>query len=77
MLRPKIKLHLCHTNRCGNPAVRTALLDLYGGKGDAIGKKATPGPLYKVKGHGGHMWSAMAIYETFKDCGYHIKGEDI
>jgi hypothetical protein len=41
-----------------DPVVRHALLELYGGKVAAIGKKAAPGPLYGISGH---VWSALAV----------------
>lgn len=55
---------------CGRAAskdgnVRQAIIDRFGGKEVAIGKKATPGPLYGVSAD---VWSALAIavyfYET-------------
>lgn len=57
--RHEIKLHLCHTVKGVNDAViRQRLIDLYGGKEAAIGKKATPGPLYGFKLD---MWAALAV----------------
>jgi hypothetical protein len=38
--------------------IRQAILDRFGGKEKAIGKKANPGPLYGVKSH---LWSALAV----------------
>lgn len=57
--RHEIKLHLCHTVKGVNDAViRQRLIDLYGGKDAAIGRKATPGPLYGFKAD---MWAALAV----------------
>ena len=56
--RTEIKLHFCGTARAKDPHVRQALLDHFGGKEEAIGKKKAPGPLYGVKGH---AWSALAV----------------
>ena len=44
--------------------IRTAILDRFGGKDSAIGKKANPGVLY---GLSGDCWSALAIAITFHE----------
>lgn len=60
--RRDVKLHLCGSARAKDPNVRQALIDRYGpGKETAIGKKATPGPLY---GMAGDCWSALAVAVT-------------
>jgi len=60
--RRDVKLHLCGQARAKDPNVRQALIDLYGpGKDVAIGRKATPGPLYGVSSH---AWSALAVGVT-------------
>lgn len=57
--RREIKFHLCGTDKGVNDAViRQRLIDLYGGKDAAIGRKATPGPLYGFKAD---MWAALAV----------------
>jgi hypothetical protein len=56
--RPEIKLHLCGTMRAKDPNVRQALLDKFGGKYRALGKKKAPGPLY---GFASHTWAALAV----------------
>lgn len=60
--RKDVKLHLCNTNRCGNPHVRQALIDRFkptgGGARPQIGTKAEPGPLYGVRSH---IWAALAV----------------
>lgn len=56
--RTEIKLALCKSTRAKDPSVRVALLDLYGGKQKAIGRKKTPGPLYAIRSH---LWSALAV----------------
>jgi len=58
LLRRDIKLHLCGTARAKDANVRQAILDRFGGKAAAVGKKATPGPLYGVKSH---CWQALAV----------------
>jgi hypothetical protein len=56
--RLQVKLHLCHDSRAKDANIRQALVDRFGGKDKAIGKKASPGPLYGI---GGDLWSALAI----------------
>lgn len=59
--RGEVKLHICKDSRAKDKNVRQAILDLYGGKDAAQGKKANPGPLYGVSGH---VWSALAVALT-------------
>ena len=56
--RRDVKLHFCHDSRAKDSNIRQAILDKFGGRAQAIGKKKTPGPLYGIKGD---MWSALAI----------------
>ena len=56
--RLAVKMALCHDSRAKDANIRQAILDLYGGKQRAIGRKATPGPLYGISGD---MWSALAV----------------
>ncbi len=63
--RREVKMHLCGNTAAKDANVRQALLDLYGTtKGDAIGKKAAPGPLYGIKAD---EWAALAVARTFAD----------
>lgn len=62
--RRVIKQHLCHTARATDANIRQALLDRFGGAEKAIGKKASQGPLYGLKGH---LWSAFAVAITWFD----------
>lgn len=63
--RKQVKMHLCKSMRAKDANIRQALIDRYGpGKDAAIGKKATPGPLYGVKSH---IWSALAVAVTYID----------
>ena len=62
MPRRIVKLHLCQTQRAKDSNVRAALLDLYGP--DAVGRKASPGPLYGIHGD---EWSALAVARTWID----------
>lgn len=61
--RHEIKMHLCNNMRAKDPNIRQALIDRFGGSA-AIGKKATPGPLYGIKGD---EWSALAVAVTYYD----------
>ena len=63
--RHEIKMHLCHSARANDAAIRQALIDRFGpGKDRAIGKKASPGPLY---GLAGDEWAALALAVTVAD----------
>lgn len=63
--RTTIKAHLCGTVRAKDSNVRAALIDRFGPtKREAIGLKATPGPLYGVKKD---IWSALAVAITYQD----------
>lgn len=62
IFRKDVKLHLCGSPRAKDANIRQALIDLYGpGKEKAIGKKASPGPLYGVTSH---AWPALAVAVT-------------
>lgn len=64
VFRQNVKLHLCHTAKAKDTNIRAALLDRFGGKEAAIGRKATPGPLYGVSSH---AWAALAVAVTAHD----------
>ncbi len=64
MPRRAVKLHLCQSARAQDSNIRTALLDRFGGRDQAVGKKATPGPLFGIKSH---EWAALAIAVTWWD----------
>jgi hypothetical protein len=65
VFRKDVKLHLCRTNRATDSNIRQALIDRYGpGKEIAIGRKASPGPLFGISGD---CWSALAIAVTVAD----------
>ena len=59
--RREVKLHLCGDSRAKDANIRQALIDRYGGKEQAVGRKATPGPLY---GLSGDCWSALGVAIT-------------
>lgn len=60
--RRDVKLHLCGTMRAKDQHVRQALLDKFGGRRAAMGRKASPGPLHGV---GSHRWAAVAVAVTW------------
>lgn len=62
--RREVKLHLCNSARAKDANVRQALIDRYGGREKAIGRKATPGPLY---GLSGDCWAALGVAVTAAD----------
>jgi hypothetical protein len=64
LLRSKVRGHL-GASKGGDAAVRASLVDRFGPyKEQAIGKKATPGPLFGIRSH---EWSALAIAVTWWD----------
>jgi hypothetical protein len=62
--RKDVKLHLCGQTRAKDSNIRQALLDRFGGKEKAIGRKKAPGPLYGLKAD---EWQALALAVTFYD----------
>jgi len=66
LYRTEIKLHLCHaTAKVNDGIIRQALIDRFGpGKEKAIGKKASPGPLYGIVAD---VWAALAVAVTYAD----------
>lgn len=63
------KMHLCHNSQAKDSNIRQALIDKFGpGEDVAIGRKATPGPLYGVSKD---VWAALAIAVTYSEGGVH------
>lgn len=62
--RMEVKIHVCQDSRAKDANIRQALIDRYGGKDEAVGRKATPGPLYGITGD---CWSALAVAVTVDD----------
>jgi hypothetical protein len=58
ILRTKIRAHLCGTSKSGDPEVRAAILDRFGGRKQAQGTAKSPGPLYGIAKHN---WAALAV----------------
>ena len=71
--RREVKLHLCRSPKATDATIRQALLDQFGGKEHAIGKKKAPGPLYGIHKD---LWSCLALAVTYaahaseKECAY-------
>lgn len=64
MPRKDVKMHLCGQVRAKDSNIRQALIDRFGGKEKAIGKKAKQGPLYGLRAD---EWQALALAVTFHD----------
>lgn len=64
LYRRDVKLHLCGQARAKDANIRQALIDRYGGKDKAIGRKATPGPLFGITAD---VWAALAVAVTWSD----------
>lgn len=64
LTRLRVKLALCHDSRARDANVRAALIDRYGGKERAIGRKAAAGPLYGISGD---VWSALALAVAWQE----------
>lgn len=63
--RRDVKLALCGSSRAKDANVRQALLDRFGpGKELAVGRKASPGPLYGFKAD---LWAALGVAVTWAD----------
>lgn len=62
--RVEVKTHICGTPRAKDGNVRQAIIDRFGGMATAVGKKRSPGPLYRIKSH---AWAALAVGLTFYD----------
>jgi hypothetical protein len=61
MGRKAVKSHLCNTTKAGDPHVREALIDRFGGQ---RGKAKQKGVL---EGFSGDMWAALGVAVTFMD----------
>ncbi|HKK06198.1 MAG TPA: hypothetical protein VKA50_10160, partial [Gammaproteobacteria bacterium] len=63
--RKDVKVHLCGNVTAKDSNIRQALIDRFGGTGGkdaAVGKKASPGPLYGIRKD---LWSALAVAVTY------------
>lgn len=64
MPRMAVKMHICHDSRARDSNIRQALIDRFGGRDKAIGKKNNPGIFYQVRKD---EWSALALGVTWID----------
>lgn len=64
VFRKDVKMHLCGSVRAKDGNIRQALLDRFGGREAAVGRKAAPGPLYGISKD---VWSALAVAVTWTD----------
>jgi hypothetical protein len=62
--RKDVKLHICGQTKAKDSNIRQALIDRFGGKEKAIGRKASKGPLYGIKAD---CWQALALAITWVD----------
>jgi hypothetical protein len=62
--RREVKLAICGSARAKDGNIRQALIDRYGGKEVAIGRKKTPGPLFGISND---VWQALAVGITYLD----------
>lgn len=60
--RKEVALHICNSPRASDANVRCALIDRFGGKEAAVGRKNNPGPLYGISGD---CWAALAVGITW------------
>ncbi len=64
MDRKDVKMSLCGMSSAKDTNIRAAIIDRFGGKDRAIGRKATAGQLYGVKAD---AWQALALCLTYVD----------
>ena len=64
VLRREVKLNLCASVKAKDVNVWQAIVDRFGGKDAAVGRKASPGPLYGVSSH---ARAALAVALTYQD----------
>jgi hypothetical protein len=65
--RSAVKRYLCGTSAAKDTNVHAALIDRFGGAGGkeaAVGRKASPGPLYGIVRD---VWAALAVAVTYAD----------
>lgn len=68
--RSDVKMHITGNPRAKDSNIRAALIERWGGKEVAVGKKASPGPLY---GMTKDMWQALAVGITYLERGAYRK----
>jgi len=61
ILRSTVRAAMCGSMKAKDVNVRAAIIERFGGKEEAIGRKASPGPLH---GMAADVWSALALALT-------------
>lgn len=61
ILRSTVRATMCGSMKAKDVNVRAAIIERFGGKEEAIGRKASPGPLH---GMAADVWSALALALT-------------
>jgi hypothetical protein len=61
ILRSTVRSTICGSMKAKDANVRAAIIERFGGKDAAIGRKASPGPLH---GMAADVWSALALALT-------------
>jgi hypothetical protein len=64
LYRKQVVVNICRSAAAKDANVRAALIDRFGGKNQAVGLKASQGPLYGISKD---VWSALAIAVTAAD----------
>lgn len=62
--RKEVTHHICNSVTARDTNVRQAMLDRFGGKDNAIGKKGRQGPLYGMKLD---VWQALAVAIAYSE----------
>jgi hypothetical protein len=62
--RHEVKMFWCGSTRAKDANIRQSIIDRYGGKEKAIGRKRTPGPLYGIHKD---TWQALALAICWHD----------
>lgn len=62
--RSEVKQYHCGSSKAKDSNIRQAIVDRYGGKDAAIGRKASPGALYGISGD---EWQALAVALLVQD----------
>lgn len=64
VMRQSVKAHIIGQSSGSDAMIRDAIADRYGGREAAVGRKAAPGPLYRLKAD---TWQALAVAITYHD----------
>lgn len=64
MVRREVKMALTGSARAKDGQIRNTLIDRFGGKEKALGKRSNPGPLFGITAD---CWQALALGVTYSD----------